>query len=297
MSTNFLSNESLHGPHHVHFIPLYIDCYISGASSPVFVSYLITLICLLLPLSIFIIYHGHQQRQQRGSSSSATTINHFDCFMHHVVIIELIYVLGCTVCCCGIYRLNLSMIRVGDLTFSITWYGETCFHVLTCLERYLAVVHPVTYLSMRNERGVRIRNITTGCIWLFCFIELLLVALQMSLFLDMCLLVLSLTVVSFCSLAVLWVLIRPGPGNNGSGRKGINKSKRKAFITIVAILGVLVVRFIFNFTWELVFSSEKLKGCLILSWCTWFNLPSSLVLPLLFLHRTRKQAYLKRISS
>ncbi|KAJ4945170.1 hypothetical protein JOQ06_013706, partial [Pogonophryne albipinna] len=55
-------------------------------------------------------------------------------------------------------------------------YGESLFHVLTCLERYLAVVRPIIYLRLRNVQGVRIRNISIG-------------------------------------LSVLCVLIRPGPGN------------------------------------------------------------------------------------
>lgn len=56
------------------------------------------------------------------------------------------------------------------------------------------------------------------------------------------LLILSIIISSFCSLSVIFVLIRPGPGKHGGNRERVVQSKKMAY-TIVAILGVLVLRF------------------------------------------------------
>lgn len=48
--------------------------------------------------------------------------------------------------------------------------GEILFHILTCVERCLAVVHPVPYLRLKNKRGVRIQAVSTGCVWLLRFV-------------------------------------------------------------------------------------------------------------------------------
>ncbi|KAF3837461.1 hypothetical protein F7725_004925 [Dissostichus mawsoni] len=39
-------------------------------------------------------------------------------------------------------------------------YGRNSCHVLTCVERYLAVVHPVTYLNLKGQRGAPQKQVT-----------------------------------------------------------------------------------------------------------------------------------------
>ncbi|KAI3376422.1 hypothetical protein L3Q82_016443 [Scortum barcoo] len=108
---------------------VHVIIFISGA-------FAITKFFLQLPLSIFILHLGHQRwRQQR----SFKTTSHSDFFTLHMAALELISELG------------------------------SAFHILTCVERYLAVVHPVTYLGLKQSGGIRIRNISTGCVWLLCF--------------------------------------------------------------------------------------------------------------------------------
>ncbi|KAF0028997.1 hypothetical protein F2P81_018102 [Scophthalmus maximus] len=72
------------------------------------------------------------------------TISHADIFTFNVVAMELIGVFGCTLCCYGFYNDYLVMVRFGYLFSLFNWYGEGYFHCLTCVERYLAVVHPTT---------------------------------------------------------------------------------------------------------------------------------------------------------
>ena len=219
-----------------------------------------------------------------------------------MVIIELIGIFGCALCFCGNYTGNQRILNVGGTIFSLTWYGQIWFHVLTCIERYLAVVHPVTFLSLRNERGIRIRNAIVGCVWLFCFAGMTLVFIDQYILLDFCLLIASLPVISFCSLSVLCVLIRPGPGEQGGGRERADQSKKRAFFYIMTILGVLILKFGCGVVWVIVFLLEREGGhCLMMAFNVWVSFPSSLVLPLLFLHRAGKsvccsQSYCLRTS-
>ncbi|KAI9524359.1 hypothetical protein NQZ68_018096 [Dissostichus eleginoides] len=212
-----------------------MECLISRPGSLIFTSFHIASNLLILPICIFALYLGFQRWRQQSSTSSTTS--HSDIFTFHMVLMELVDYIGSTL---RIYA----------------WYGRAYFHVLTCVERYLAVVHPVTYLSLKGQRGVRIRNICIG-------------------------------------MSVLCVLIRPRPGEQGGDRTIVDQSKRRAFYTIVAILGVLLFRSCGNMA--LVVLNVFNEGiCVMVVSESWFTLPSSLVLPLLFLHRAGKLSCCKK---
>lgn len=204
-----------------------------------------------------------------------------------MVIIELISVLRYILRCCGSY--TDSLFSVGKLLSSFIWPAQIFFHILTCLGRYLAIVHPITYLSLRNERGIKMRNISIGCVWHLCFVEMDLVMIKNLFYVDFCILALSLAVIS-CSIFVLCVLIRPGPGDQGRNREKVDPSKLQAFYTIVAILGVLMLRVVWGHIWDVMYlySPGQQDFCIIMSFSWCINLPSSLILPVLFLQRKGK---------
>lgn len=121
--------------------------------------------------------------------------------------------------------------------------GRYFFHNLTCLEHDMVVVHPITYLRLKSERGVRVRNLIIGCIWLLCLGLMWLMTIRNSfVIVNKSLLSLSVVIISFCSLSLLFALVRPGPGEQGKDRVRVHQSKQKAFCTIVVILGVLLLR-------------------------------------------------------
>lgn len=269
--------------------PLDLYCLMSRPSSFIFTTFYIANIFLLIPLSSKILYHSFQERQKNHSTSSGAMMSHTDSITYHMVIMELSCLSGGIFCCWGIFRHNLTILFVGRLHYSFTAYGEILFHNLTCMERYLAVIHPITYRKLRSERGTRIRNVSIGCVWLLSFFGMGLGMMKdVMLAVDFCLLVSSLTAVSFFSLSVLFVLIHPGPGEQGVGRKRVDQSKHKAIYTIVAILGALVLRLASGLVWAVLLEANESNHCLIKGCVFWFNLPCSLVLPLLFLHKAGK---------
>lgn len=271
-------------------VPFYLYCYVTGSSSLIYFSFLITNICILLPVCTFVLHCGHQRRQLKLLFSSSAALSHSDCFTFHLVAMEMIGLFGCGACAAGIHELDSNLLMVGNFSFALAWFGETFFHVLTCLELYLAAVHPVSYRNRRNESGVRIRNASVGCVWLFCLVGMTLVMSEVFFIVSFCLLVLSLAVVAFCSVSVLCVLVHPGPGETSKDKEKMDQTKQRAFNMIAIILGVLLLRFSFNIAWEVVYLSVGIKGCVIMTSCTWFNIPCSLVLPLLFLHRAGRLA-------
>lgn len=274
-----------------------MKCLLITPSSYIFVSFNFANIILLLPLCILVLYHGVQQwSQRRSTSSAATTMTHCDSFTYHVVIIKLIGVVACFLNCFGIYWVNLSIIEAGALCLYFTWYGQIFFDILTCMERYLAVVHPTTYLSLRNERGVRIRNVTIFCAWMLSFVAFVAVIINSAFAaVDFFLLVVSLIITTFCSLSVLCVLTHPGPGERERKRERVHKSKLRAFYTILIILAMLVLRFTWSLFRAVLGASGRSDVCVLITCEVWFSLPSSLVLPLLFLHRAGKLLWCKKI--
>lgn len=257
-------------------------CFLSPQSDFIFAGFFITNSFVLFFLSVSVLYHAARERKQKGSFSSLmSTISHSDFFTYNLVVMEITGMFGCVVCFCAICSDQPYLLVCGAFPWFYAWYGETLFHTLTCLERYLAVVHPVTYMRLRNEQGIIIRNISTGCVWLLSLSGVGLMWENVFIGLNFCILAAVLIIVSFCSLSALLVLIRPGPGKQ-------QRSKQRAFYTIVAILGVLVLRFLASLVWTLVYALQLSSECVILGSMVWLTMPSSLVLPLLFLHRAEK---------
>ncbi|XP_040887710.1 uncharacterized protein LOC121177444 [Toxotes jaculatrix] len=281
------SNSSLHPPIN--------SCFRTKASIFAFSAFFITSLLLFLPLFIFVLYLGYQQwRKQRFVSTAA------DLFLYHSIAMELNSFLGFSFFFCGGFFNLQVMMSAGLCLWSITSLGQALFHILTCVERYLAVVHPITYRGLRQGGGARIRNISTGCVWLLCsgwMTVLNLTGPEFTMVLYLCIMVSLLVVMSFCSISVLRALKRPGPGEVGGNRERADQSKQRAFHTIVAIMGVLLFRFGGNLIGNLLFSSSALEPsdlCVVRLSAFWLDLPSSLVLPLLFLHRAGKLRCCKR---
>lgn len=105
--------------------------------------------------------------------------------------------------------------------FSIT--ERSLFQGLMCVEHYLAVVHPVTFL--KNKWFCSAVSWFTALS--SCFLVCLLywnIVMFMCYFLLQFLLFLSVNL--FCSVSVLWALKKPGPGERGKERKEDNHMKR-----------------------------------------------------------------------
>ncbi|KAJ0055688.1 hypothetical protein NL108_009639, partial [Boleophthalmus pectinirostris] len=230
---------------------------------------------LLTPLFFWVFYVGYTQRKT----------SHTDIFTYHIIVMEFLTSLGTAVVTFGM-KLPL-LIMSGTTLYGVGMIGQMFIHVLTCLERYLAVVHPITYLRLKERGGVMIRNGSIVVVWLLstaivCFSYTTSYHSQqtyqmISMFITtFC--VLSLVV--FFSASVLCVLLRPGPGGGGGDNQRIDQSKRRAFTTMIAIVSVLFLRFILLILSYMTYLLNILNprdSCVLSVSAHYFTFPSSLV--------------------
>ncbi|KAJ0055678.1 hypothetical protein NL108_009640 [Boleophthalmus pectinirostris] len=245
---------------------------------------------LFVPLFIFVLFVGFQQFRSKTSATS-----NFDVFTINITIMEILNIIAAYVYFSGFYSKNLHIKSMGRYLGLVATTGQVVFHNLTCGERYLAVVHPITYLHFKKWGGVKVGKIRSGCAWVMSIVLVMVTYFTESESFEFVYITLlhsvSIHIVCFCTASVLCVLIRPRPGEVGRDKKALDQSKRKAFNTMITTLAVLLSRLIsillsycifFLPNWDL---EIKCNVMLLACWCA---LPSSLMLPLLFLHRAGK---------
>ncbi|KAL4008024.1 hypothetical protein ACER0C_001876 [Sarotherodon galilaeus] len=271
-----------------------LACQHSTSSTVMHTIYTVSSVLLLLPLYIVILYMGFQRWWHQRSTPAGMTMSHSDFFTYNMMIVEIFGVFDRVLNNVYKYNGNNTLFVLGQYFSSITLPVQVMFHLLTCMERYLAVVHPITYRHLRESHGIKIRNISTVCVWVVGFgwigVEHLywpnFPAIPFFSNMGICILL-----ISFCCLSTLHTLIRPGPGEVGGNKGWVDKSKQRAFHMIVAITGVLVLRFagiLILFLIQNVFLVDTKELCVLVESAVWLSVPCRLVLPLLFLHRAEK---------
>ncbi|CAJ1048259.1 uncharacterized protein LOC123980989 isoform X1 [Xyrichtys novacula] len=112
------------------------------------IAYYIIRTLLFIPLCTYVLHLGYRQwRQQR----SFATTSHSDIFTYHMVALEMLLAVGCAFYFYGRLTPNFVVMNLGFYLSYLSIPGQISFHVLTCLERYLAVVHPVLYMKLKQS--------------------------------------------------------------------------------------------------------------------------------------------------
>ncbi|ROL47374.1 Hydroxycarboxylic acid receptor 2 [Anabarilius grahami] len=169
--------------------------------------------------------------------------------------------------------------------------GRPLFQCLMCVERYLAVVHPVTFLKYKP---LRYRVICSSAAWIItlgsclgCMIILMLSIMIYAWFFSLQFL-LFLSIQLFCLVTVLRALKQSGPGERGRARKEANHVKRRAFYFILITTVNMVIIYV-----PLIlagFFDILMKHNMLLLWdpAVVCYVLAGFVPPVLFLHRTGK---------
>ncbi|XP_051734831.1 uracil nucleotide/cysteinyl leukotriene receptor-like [Ctenopharyngodon idella] len=140
-------------------------------------------------------------------------------------------------------HLTLKLFLIG---LSVT--GRPLFQCLMCVERYLAVVHPVTFLKFKP---LRYRVICCTVAWIMTLgsclcCMLILVSVNIIAHTRFVLLqfIFFLSIQLFCCFAVLRALKQSGPGERRREREEENNMKRRAFYLILITTVTLVITYV-----------------------------------------------------
>ncbi len=129
-----------------------------------------------------------------------------------------------------------ALILVSIFLCSTFLVGRPLFQTVFCVERYLAVVHPLVYLT--HTKTLKMKLPLVVLVWLIILVlgiyfvnsyPKMPVWFAMGMYLAMC---------TSCSVMILWVLKRPKPGDGE--KEGAHQQKRKAFVAVTVILITLV---------------------------------------------------------
>ncbi|KAJ8000613.1 hypothetical protein DPEC_G00182190 [Dallia pectoralis] len=165
--------------------------------------------------------------------------------------------------------------------------GRPLFQCCICLERYMAIVHPVTFLFCKP---LRYRVGCCAVVWLmilgFCFAYWYKTTNAVNDY-TLGLIVVTFSVMLFCCLAVLRALKRPRPGEGDSD--GMNNKMLRAFRIILLIMVTMVVMYLpltvlltmYHFLKPVNFSFGQ-------SICFSITIVTGFIEPLLYVHRAGK---------
>ncbi len=113
--------------------------------------------------------------------------------------------------------------------------GRPLFQTCICVERYLGVLHPVTFLKFKP---IKYRIIISVIGWILIICSCLLTTMGVVDIFDLLLpqYLVFFIMEMFTCLMVLKALRRPGPGDDVKQRDGVNRDKVKAFRIIQIVL-------------------------------------------------------------
>ncbi len=181
------------------------------------------------------------------------------------------------------------VILISNYLCSTFLVGRPLFQTIFCIERYLAVVHPLVYL--KYTKALKAKVLFVGLVWLIIMMFGLYTVdsypkLPLWMFLGINLG--TLVACSSCSVMILWVLKRPKPGE-GKEKEGAYQLKRKAFVVVTVILITLV--FGYGTVSSVIILRDQLSYnifCLVIGLGWWTLLPSSAIQPYLYLSKINR---------
>ncbi|XP_061100988.1 P2Y purinoceptor 6-like [Conger conger] len=157
-------------------------------------------------------------------------------FTFNLAALELTYCLQIPLSFLNYFLWKQRFIRLFTFFNALIIFGRPLFLCCICIERYLAVLHPLTFLRCKPLRyrlgclGLAWMGTIAGCS--FCvFLDA-----DVLNYVILAVMLVILSIKCFCCLAVLQALRRPGPGEGAPGQSrggGPQLAKQKAFRIIL----------------------------------------------------------------
>ncbi|XP_051575322.1 uncharacterized protein LOC127453140 [Myxocyprinus asiaticus] len=240
---------------------------------------------LMLPLNCWILWLA---RRTTGAASS-------DFVILNQCVAEVIGNSCIIIFVLGAMLNKKALTLISSYMCSIFTVGRPLFQTFFCVERYLAVVHPLVYL--RYIKALKIKLPFVGMVWLIILIFGWVIVdsypkMPNWFYIGLCLAMLVVCIT--CSAMILWVLKKPRPGDRE--KEGSYQLKRKAFVAITVILITLLFGYgtaacVFALRDQLPYHTY----CLALSLGWWILIPSGAVQPYLYLSKIDKLPCVKNL--
>ncbi|XP_056301826.1 C-C chemokine receptor type 8-like [Danio aesculapii] len=184
----------------------------------------------------------------------------------------------------------LSILPFNYFLIGLVATGRPLFQCLMCVERYLAVVHPVTFLKYKP---LRYRVICCAVAWMITFGSCFCCMFTMGSYLIVHIwltLMQSLFVFSiqlFCLVDVLRALKQSGPGEKKRVKEENHMKRRAFYLILVTTVSMVIIYVPFSISGiYTVLIKEFLWACWIPSMICYVL--AGFVQPILYLHRTGK---------
>ncbi len=175
-------------------------------------------------------------------------------FPLNITVLELLFSIHCIVDLIATKYLTVAYHQFSMFLIGLCWTVRPLLQICMCMEHYLAVIHPVTFL---RYKGIQYRFALAA--WLIgAASSVRLIFIRIEYFPDHVFLFIfcsGVIIISVCCASVLCALKRPGPGDRNNvemtekdthtksdrGRAVENQQKRKAFRIISHILASILV--------------------------------------------------------
>ncbi|CAM4609096.1 unnamed protein product [Leuciscus chuanchicus] len=171
-------------------------------------------------------------RKNKGDSSTS------DIFIVHLALLDTFFCLTPPLELANIVYLTSSRILNVLLFFYGVKDSSALFLSCICLDRYMAVCHPITFTELKDQRH---RSVCAGAVWL---VTLVYAAAKCSANIPHFEKVFTVMILAafafmlFCNISILWALRQSAPG-----RDERHPVKKKAFKMVIIILAIIVFNY------------------------------------------------------
>lgn len=276
-----MANTSEGFQHSASLVSYYIACF-QKENVGIFVCIIIRSLCILVgaPAHVWCLRLEWKVKQTQM-------------FCLHHTVIELIYCTQCFMEMLNVFLIGSDGLLRGIFFFlSLSWSGRPMMQICVCVEQYLAVLHPVTFLRAKQKKY---RIGAAANVWFLAIAYGVYKIFHLDFpdpLIDGIFLI-AVLVISFCCVSVLCALKNPGPADRRDkkqSRDAGNKQKRKAFNIIFRSLLIILFTYLpqtFLSIFEVLKLERKLLDCNIVPLFISSNNASVLIVPLLKIYKER----------
>ncbi len=208
-----------------------------------------------------------------------------------ICVSNVIYLIAMNIAISSVVSLTY-LWHVVRFSFGLGFLGRPLFLSCVCLECYLAVVHPVTFLKYKLLRYRLAGAVISWLTVLVCCVIFIWVPHSSTYYVCFSMAFSCFLVKFFCCVEVLRALRHPGPGDGNQESRGMNTAKLRAFriILIILVSEALIYLPYAITTIFLDFLSDKGRSALLcIAFCV--ALVTGFMPPFLYIYKAGKLKY------